>query len=151
MPYDTLAETTRWFQEAFPTPNSKVLHTQLGVHFEEINEMLMPLSTKDYETSILIDAAKMALHALSLHLKASDNVIFIAEEDREEFLDGLCDQIVTATGCAHQLGFKLSDAMNEVNRSNFSKFDIFGDPIFNPNMKVMKGPDYTKPNLSPFV
>ena len=42
------------------------------------------------------------------------------------------------------------DAMDEVNDSNFSKFDNTGNPIFDENMKVAKGPNYRKANLKPF-
>lgn len=151
MTQNTLARTVAWFQKAVPNPTSKNFHTQLGVHFEEVNEMVIALSTDDFETQILIDGAKMALHALATHLKASDNVVHIENEDEEEYLDALCDQTVTAAGCAHMCGYRFVDAMDEVNDSNFSKFDAFEDPIFDPNMKVIKGPDYRKADLKPFV
>lgn len=146
-----LKRTLEWFHKAVPQPTSKNLHAQLGCHFEEVNEMLMEVSTKDYETQILIDTAKMALHALATHLKASDGLVEIAPKDRAAYLDGLCDQIVTAVGCAHMSDLDILGAMVEVNRSNFSKFGDGETPIFDPNMKVMKGPDYFKPILSRFV
>lgn len=145
---DILTKTLAWFEKAVRQPNSKNLHTQVGVHLEEVNEMLMEISTPVLQTQQYLDRAKTALHALSTHLKSSDNVIIIA--DREKYLDALCDQIVTATGCAHMSRLNILGAMDEVNRSNFSKF-VNDEPIFNENMKVMKGPAYTEPDLAHFV
>jgi hypothetical protein len=42
---------------------------------------------------------------------------------------------------------KTAEAVTAVNRSNYSKFDKNGYPIFNENGKIAKGPDYTPPNL----
>ena len=148
---DTLSNTSAWFDKAVANPTSKNMHTQLGCHFEEINEMVMVLVASDFETQILLDTAKSSLNALANHLKAMDNVIHVRLEDREEFLDSICDQIVTGTGCAHMVDMDVVGGLNEVNRSNFSKFDLFEDPIFDPNMKVTKGPYYSKPDLSPYV
>lgn len=148
---DILATTLGWFCKAFPTPTSKNFHTQLGCHLEEVGEMLDTLSS-DAETRHLISDAQVALKHLADHLKASDNVVWVENEDDAEFLDAICDQIVTAAGVGHMAQLPVLPAMAEVNRSNFSKFDPeTGEPIYNDNMKVMKGPAYTKPDLLPFV
>jgi len=148
---DTLAKALSWFEKAVPEPADQNFHTQLGCHLEEVNEMLMVLQTKDYPTQIYLDCAKSALHSLSMHLKTHTGVVSIADADREEYLDALCDQIVTVTGCAHMSDLDIMGGMTEVNRSNFSKFNESGDPIFDPNMKIMKSADYEKPDLSSFV
>ena len=49
------------------------------------------------------------------------------------------------------LGYDMDAAIDEVDRSNWSKFDEDGKPIFNENGKVMKGPNYTKPKLKPMT
>lgn len=145
---DILTETSRWFQEAVPSPNSKNIHTQLGVHFEEVAEMIAELKSADLTTKMLLNMALNSVSTLAGHLKTQDNVLGIP--DRLAFLDALCDQIVTAVGCAHVTDTDILNGMAEVNRSNFSKF-VNGHPLFNENMKVMKGPNYTKPDLSPFI
>lgn len=147
---DILTETSRWFQEAVPSPNSKNIHTQLGVHFEEVAEMITEISSEDPETKILLDTSLVILKSLADHLKICDSVITITPQCRLSFLDALCDQIVTAIGCAHVVDMDILNGMAEVNRSNFSKF-VNGRPLFNENMKVMKGPGYTKPDLAPFI
>ena len=67
----------------------------------------------------------------------------------KELLDALCDQIVTAVGVAHMFGMNIEGAMDEVNRSNFSKF-VDGKPVFNEHGKIIKGPNYTPPDLTGF-
>lgn len=74
----------------------------------------------------------------------------IAVKDPNDLLDSIADQIVTATGVGTFLGMNVPGALAEVNRSNYSKFED-GEPIFNENKKVMKGKDYTPPDLKPYI
>ncbi|QWY83506.1 putative NTP pyrophosphohydrolase protein [Rhizobium phage RHph_X2_28B] len=147
----TLQDTKRWMEKAIPVPNSQNITTQMGVHFEEVAEMLDSLAAVDVLTAEIIEDTKQALETLSRHLKTHPGVVEIFPPDREEYLDSLCDQIVTAVGCAHNSGFDIVGAMNEVNRSNFSKFDEGGQPIFDDNRKIIKGPNYSKADLAPYV
>ena len=139
-----------WFQRGVPEPKTKNFSTQLGVHLEEGVETLRALDARNDETDKLLVAAMSAMHELGEHLKEHDDVIRI--RDRIEFLDGLCDQVVTATGCSHMAGMDIVGAIQqEVNPSNYSKFDSDGQPYFNAHQKIIKGPDYVKPNLERFV
>lgn len=97
----------------------------------------------------LIDAIKH-LRFVSNKMKEEDNSYYIHQEDRVELLDALADQIVTATGVGTFLGMNVPGALAEVNRSNYSKF-VDGEPVFNENKKVMKGKDYTPPDLTPYI
>ena len=74
----------------------------------------------------------------------------IAVKDPNNLLDSIADQIVTATGVGTFLGMNVPGALTEVNRSNYSKFED-GEPVFDENKKVMKGKDYTPPDLTPFI
>ncbi len=143
-----IQDTYRWFQKAFPTVVSKNVHTQIGVHFEEVVEMLEELGSNDEHTTDLLIAAQTALHALAEHLKESDNVLGVVH--RKRLLDSLCDQVVTATGVAYMQGFRFVEAMDEVNASNYSKF-VNGEPVYKANLKLAKGPDFFEPNLLPFI
>lgn len=145
---NTLSDTFHWFELAHPAPTSKQLHTQTGVHFEEVAEMLEEMKGTDRLTSVLIHSAMTALTVLGDHLKRGDNLFTIP--DRKLFLDALCDQIVTATGVGRDCHFPMVAALTEVNASNWSKF-VDGKPIFNEQGKIMKGPNYFKPDLSAFV
>ena len=62
----------------------------------------------------------------------------------------MCDQIVTAVGVAHMLGYDIEGALAEVNASNFSKFEN-GQPVFNESGKIKKGTFYREPELLPFI
>ena len=146
---DILGTTFGWFQTAVPSPTPKNVHTQLGVHFEEVSELVQELVGLTPETETLLAQAKAALTALGDHLKANDAVITIT--NRVGVLDALADQAVTLTGSAYMLNMNITGALAEVNRSNYSKFDENGNAIFNENKKVIKGPNYTAPDLLPYV
>lgn len=140
-----------FFQKAVPNTGSKNIHTQLGVHLEEVGEMLEEISAVDEHTVAKLFVAREALRLLANHLKSNDSIIRIRDDNRFGYLDAICDQMVTAIGCAHMMGFDIAGAFDEVNRSNLSKFDEAGQPIFDENRKIMKGPNYSPANLEPFV
>ena len=141
-----------WFKKAVPEPNHKNIHTQIGVHFEEVAEMLLALSGDDDQTEVLLHNAYLANHLLAEHLKNNVGALNLdmTTEPKVELLDALCDQIVTATGVGYMLGMNLPMALEEVNASNYSKF-VNGEPIFNENLKIMKGPNYFIANVKPFI
>lgn len=147
---NTLSATLHWFSQARPNPTSKQFHTQTGVHFEEVAEMVDEITPISPTAIHLLHDAKVALKALATYLKGADNAITVEPHARPNFLDSLCDQIVTAAGVGHHLGFPMVDAMDEVNASNYSKF-VDGNPLVDPNGKIMKGPDYFQADLSQFV
>lgn len=135
-----------WHRRARPNPDELHFDVQLGCHFEEIVEMLDTLDFVDtdhmeYDTHTL----RVALNSLARKLKTNELAARIT--DRKEFLDSLADQIVTSVGVGYCAGMKTAEAVTAVNRSNYSKFDKNGYPIFNENGKIAKGPDYTPPNL----
>ena len=88
------------------------------------------------------------LNRLAEYYKHSDDSVVV--KDRQLLLDSLCDQIVTAVGVAHMFGLDITGALEEVNRSNWSKF-VDGEPVFNKHGKIAKGPNYSPPDLSKFV
>ena len=145
-----LVQTQNWFLKAVPNPTHKNITTQIGCHLEEVVEMLEVLKSDNPFQSMVITDAKKALTALADRLKSYGEDTYVKETDRAELLDALCDQIVTATGIGTFLGMNVPGALSEVNRSNYSKF-VDGNPIFNEHQKVMKGPDYTPPDLTPFI
>lgn len=145
-----MVQTQKWFKKAVPNPTNKNITTQLGCHLEEVVEMLDVLKSDNPFQTMMITDAKSALTVLADRLKSYGEDTFVCEKDREEFLDALADQIVTATGLGTFLGMNIPEALNEVNRSNYSKF-VNGEPVFNENLKIMKGPDYTPPDLIPFI
>ena len=75
----------------------------------------------------------------------------INEKDVLEVADALTDILYVTYGAGHAFGINLDKCFDEVQKSNMSKLDKDGKPIYNENGKVMKGPDYFKPNLSKFL
>lgn len=137
-----------WHRRARPDPNAKDFNVQLGCHFEEVVEMLESLHI-EHDRKVLPSGSELTLltllNELAVSLKSGRTTAIIT--NRKEFLDSLCDQVVTAVGVGHCAGMKTSDAVTAVNSSNWSKYDVNGKPIFDANGKIAKGPNYHKPNL----
>ena len=75
----------------------------------------------------------------------------IKDNDILEVADALTDILYVAYGAGHAFGINLDKCFNEVQESNMSKLDSDGKPIYNESGKVMKGPNYFKPDLSKFL
>ena len=89
-----------------------------------------------------IDLIKEELEELS---EAMNN------RDLLEVADALTDILYVTYGAGHAFGIDLDKCFDEVQNSNMSKLDENGKPIYNDSGKVMKGPNYFKPDLSKFV
>ena len=72
-------------------------------------------------------------------------------KDLLEVADALTDILYVTYGAGHAFGIDLDKCFDEVQNSNMSKLDENGKPIYDENGKVMKGPNYFKPDLSKFV
>ena len=75
----------------------------------------------------------------------------MAKNDLLEVADALTDLLYVTYGAGHAFGIDLDKCFNEVQNSNMSKLGEDGKPIYNELGKVMKGPNYFKPDLSKFV
>ena len=75
----------------------------------------------------------------------------IQENNLIEVADALTDILYVTYGAGHAFGIDLDKCFDEVQKSNMSKLDDAGKPIYNDLGKVMKGPNYFKPNLSKFL
>ena len=75
----------------------------------------------------------------------------IKNKDIKEVADALTDILYVTYGAGHAFGIDLDQCFDEVQKSNMSKLDENGKPIFNEYGKVLKGPNYFKPNLEKFV
>ncbi len=72
-------------------------------------------------------------------------------KDLLEVADALTDILYVTYGAGHAFGINLDKCFDEVQNSNMSKLGKNGKPIYNESGKVMKGPDYFKPDLSKFL
>ena len=101
-----------------------------------------PSFSTDKINKLRLDLIKEELDELK---EAMDN------KDLLEVADALTDILYVTYGAGHAFGINLDKCFEEVQNSNMSKLDENRKPIYNDAGKVMKGPNYFKPNLSKFV
>ena len=75
----------------------------------------------------------------------------LEKKDIKEVADALTDILYVTYGAGHSFGINLDKCFEEVQNSNMSKLGKDGKPIYNDKGKVMKGPNYFKPDLNKFV
>ena len=101
-----------------------------------------PSFSSDKINKLRIDLIKEELDELQEAMKNNDLL---------EVADALTDILYVTYGAGHAFGIDLDKCFDEVQNSNMSKLGETGEPIYNESGKVMKGPNYFKPNLSKFV
>ncbi len=101
-----------------------------------------PSFSTDKINKLRIDLIKEELDELNEAMKHKDLL---------EVADALTDILYVTYGAGHAFGIDLDKCFNEVQNSNMSKLDSNGKPIYNADGKVMKGPNYFKPDLSKFI
>ena len=77
--------------------------------------------------------------------------IALDQKNLKEVADALTDILYVTYGAGHAFGIDLDKCFDEVQLSNMSKLGADGKPIYNDSGKVMKGPNYFKPNLGKFI
>lgn len=90
----------------------------------------------------------------SLTIEENEEYLEACDDDNKvEIADALGDELYILCGkiLYHGLQDKIQDVFNEIHRSNMSKLDENGDPIFRNDGKVLKGKGYFKPNLKPII
>ena len=101
-----------------------------------------PSFSTDKINKLRIDLISEELDELTVAMKNKDLL---------EVADALTDILYVTYGAGHAFGIDLDKCFNEVQNSNMSKLDSNGKPIYNFDGKVMKGPNYFKPDLSKFL
>ena len=142
--------TQEWFAKALPNPTGKNVHTQMGVHFEEVAETLTALAFNGAVAEAQRVALAQALSGLATALKKGEISIDVGATDWLEVGDGFADTAVTSIGSLHCIGADVTAIVTSVDDSNFSKF-VDGEPIFDENGKVAKGPNYFKPDVKSHI
>ena len=92
---------------------------------------------------------QLRLDLISEELEELKNAM--ESKDLLEVADALTDILYVTYGAGHAFGIDLDKCFDEVQNSNMSKLGKSGKPIYNESGKVMKGPDYFKPDLSKFL
>ena len=136
-----------WHERARPKPDQRAINAQLGAHLEEVCEMLETITIQHPDGTTIPFTATNAYASLlwaSKDLKAQ--MVNVICHDRKGLCDALADQVVTAVGVGHTLGIDVPGAAGRVNASNWSKF-VDGQPVFDENGKIAKGPNYQPVDL----
>ena len=103
---------------------------------------MSPSLSTDEINDLRLNLIKEELHELKDAMNKKDLV---------EVADALTDILYVTYGAGHAFGINLDKCFEEVQNSNMSKLDYNGKPIYNENGKVMKGPNYFKPDLSKYI
>ena len=101
-----------------------------------------PSFSTDKINKLRLDLIKEELNELT---EAMNN------KDLLEVADALTDILYVTYGAGHAFGINLDKCFEEVQNSNMSKLEDNGKPIYNEHGKVMKGPNYFKPDLTKFI
>ena len=120
-------------------------------NFEKVGTFMKTFG-QDVKLSSSFSTNKINELRVSLIKEELDELIeAINKKDLVEVADALTDILYVTYGAGHAFGINLDECFQEVQNSNMSKLDSDGKPIYNDKGKVMKGPNYFKPDLSKFI
>ena len=120
-------------------------------NFEKVG-VFMKTFGQNVKQSSSFSSEKINALRVSLIKEELDELIeAMNKKDLVEVADALTDILYVTYGAGHAFGINLDACFEEVQNSNMSKLDKDGKPIYNDKGKVMKGPDYFKPDLSKYI
>ena len=99
---------------------------------------------RSYQKNLIVEEFKEFLEAEGMLFR--ENIVFEAEALKE-----LADLVYVCYQYAENMGWFLDEALDRVHRSNMSKLDTEGNPIYRDDGKVLKGPNYKPPTLTDLV
>ena len=101
-------------------------------------------ATRDYQVSLITEEYKEFIEAEEMLFRTTDKY-------KEECLKELADLVYVCYQYAVNMGWDLDRALELVHNSNLSKLDEDGKPILREDGKILKGPNYKKPNLHSLI
>ena len=120
-------------------------------NFEKVGKFMKTFG-QDVKTSSGLSSEKINLLRIKLiEEELGEFKKAINEKNLIEVADALTDILYVTYGAGHAFGIDLDKCFDEVQKSNMSKLGEDGKPIYNEAGKVMKGPNYFKPDLSKFL
>ena len=120
-------------------------------NFEDVRKFMKTFGQEVKEKAGFPDDKISSLRYDLIVEELNELKVAINNNDIKEVADALTDILYVTYGAGHAFGVNLDECFEEVQNSNMSKLDNDGKPIFNENGKVMKGPNYFKPNLNKFL
>ena len=120
-------------------------------NFEKVG-IFMKTFGQELKTKSELSTEKINKLRISLIEEELDELkLAIKENNIKEVADALTDILYVTYGAGHAFGINLDKCFEEVQNSNMSKLGDDGKPIYNEQGKVMKGPNYFKPDLNKFI
>ena len=120
-------------------------------NFEKVGTFMKTFG-QDVKKSSSFSTDKINTLRVNLIKEEFDELIeAMNKKDLVEVADALTDILYVTYGAGHAFGINLDACFEEVQNSNMSKLDKDGKPIYNDKGKVMKGPNYFKPDLNKFI
>ena len=120
-------------------------------NFEKVGTFMKTFGQEVKEKSSLSSDKINKLRLNLIEEELSELKSAMKNNDLLEVADALTDILYVTYGAGHAFGINLDKCFEEVQNSNMSKLDAAGEPIYNDVGKVMKGPNYFKPDLSKFI
>ena len=120
-------------------------------NFERVKKFMKTFGQEVKEKAEFPDYKITSLRYELINEELEELKIAIEKKDIKEVADALTDILYVTYGAGHAFGINLDKCFDEVQNSNMSKLGSDGKPIFNEKGKVMKGPNYFKPDLNKFV
>ena len=120
-------------------------------NFEKVKKFMITYGQEVKESASFPDEniIKLRLKLIKEELEELEQAL--NDKNLLEVADALTDILYVTYGAGHSFGINLDACFKEVQRSNMSKLDADGKPIYNEYGKVMKGPNFSKPNLKQFI
>ena len=120
-------------------------------NFEKVKKFMITYGQEVKESASFPDEniIKLRLKLIKEELEELEQAL--NDKNLLEVADALTDILYVTYGAGHSFGINLDACFDEVQRSNMSKLDEDGKPIYNEYGKVMKGPNFSKPNLKQFI
>ena len=120
-------------------------------NFESVKKFMKTFGQETKEKASFPDDKTTSLRYDLIEEELSELKEAINKKDIKEVADALTDILYVTYGAGHAFGINLDKCFEEVQNSNMSKLGSDGKPIYNDKGKVMKGPNYFKPDLGKFV
>ena len=120
-------------------------------NFERVQKFMETFGQEVKKKAEFPNKKIMALRYDLIKEELEELKLAIDNNDIKEVADALTDILYVTYGAGHAFGINLDKCFDEVQNSNMSKLGLDGKPIYNEKGKVMKGPNYFKPDLNKFV
>ena len=120
-------------------------------NFERVQKFMETFGQEVKKKAEFPNKKIMALRYELIKEELEELKLALDNNDIKEVADALTDILYVTYGAGHAFGINLDKCFDEVQNSNMSKLGLDGKPIYNEKGKVMKGPNYFKPDLNKFV